>query len=439
MTGPDHTPPTALRRAPRRCLIIALSLAVAGLAHRPGWPQEAPRGPLVIAVSGNTNAYLEPCGCGGQNAGGLARRAQMLGELRRQTPSLLTVDVGGLGHVTDRLPVIARALAVMGVAACGASAADLSGYAAFAAACRGAGLPYGSLVPPLVRGDQPAPPRALVLAAPGGGPRVGLVSVALGSLTNSQLTAAAASELTRLRTVERCAFSLLISHLGDSGTERVVAELPAAARPLVVLLATEANLPAAAYERLGCWWVPVANKGRSLSVLTVVPVAGGWSVSVDQRLLTDGPRDAVVQGYVDAYYQQAKAAEPVVLPTNSSVVPVTSCLPCHQRSVAAWRRHSHARAVETLAHAGREVAECLRCHDERFRREGQRSPQGGDRGVECTSCHGELSAHLADVQSWPKRPTEATCRSCHNSEHSPRYQADRYRQAVRAVCAGGGR
>ncbi|NUQ00299.1 MAG: hypothetical protein HUU35_10645 [Armatimonadetes bacterium] len=181
--------------------------------------------------------------------------------------------------------------------------------------------------------------------------------------------------------------------------------------------------------------MPLAQKGRSLAVVTATPAGDGWTFEVEQRLVTDGPRDPAVQGWVDEFYQRqrrapATTASPAASETEA-VPPVTACLPCHEEAVRGWRATAHARAVETLKQASREVAECLRCHDETFRRTGVIAPVG-DQGIVCASCHGALAAHLHG-DGPPTTAAADTCLTCHDREHSQQFEPASYLALITAA------
>ena len=60
----------------------------------PDWP-ETPKPALVIALTGEMNGYLRPCGCSEGQSGGLARRAGLLSFLRDTLKfNVLAVDLG---------------------------------------------------------------------------------------------------------------------------------------------------------------------------------------------------------------------------------------------------------------------------------------------------------------------------------------------------------
>ncbi|NUQ00246.1 MAG: hypothetical protein HUU35_10370, partial [Armatimonadetes bacterium] len=283
----------------------ALLLLVAGSPSQPdakGQSRPAVR-QLALLLQSPIDSYLEPCGCGGQNAGGLARRAALIGELRGQHRDPIVIAVGRFGIDADALPVIVRTLAALGTDAIGLGAEDLIIYDTLRSLADSAGLSLCSLTPPL----SAAPPPARGVAVRRGDCLVGVLSVAFGQLGVGELTALAAEELARMRT-NGCAFFVLLSHLGETTTARLLEGLPPELRPRLVALATNDDLPVEPIERLDATWVPLAQKGRSLAVVTATPAGDGWRFEVEQHLVTDGPRDPAVQGWVDEFYQRQRRA-----------------------------------------------------------------------------------------------------------------------------------
>lgn len=426
-------------------------LSCAGLRRRQAWlmvgllvllahavVSDTPTRSSVLIIAGPTQGYLEPCACGGQLAGGLARRAAMVAAARHEHPDLLLLDPGSLTTDLSRLPVIARTMAALGVAACGLSTEDLADWPAVHEALSAAGVPATSITPPLPGPDlPPAPPSALLLERPNGA--VGVLSVAFGSLGLRDLVARCAGEAVRLR-ADGAGLLVLISHLGEAATTQCLAQLPQAAQPDVVAWVTEADEPRPAEVRQGVLWVPLARRGRSLSVLQPQPDSA-WTTT--QHLVqADGPTDDAVQGWVDEQVAQERTAE-VADERDGGPVPISfaqpaACEPCHADAVNVWRQHPHAHAVETLEVIGRDVADCLRCHSERLRRDGVRpapAAPGLDRGIQCATCHDNLTAHLAGA-GIPTSIDVAGCETCHTAENSPHWQPERYWASVLAACQG---
>ncbi len=128
---------------------------------------------------------------------------------------------------------------------------------------------------------------------------------------------------------------------------------------------------------------------------------------------------------------------PLVLRVSegTAYVPALGCGLCHPAQLERWRNTAHARAVQALDEAKRELPECLRCHSTLFAFAGElEAPPDAPGGVECASCHGDGRRHLAT--RLPKdvvAPVPANrCARCHTAEESPRF-SDEYRS--RLTCA----
>ena len=69
----------------------------------PDWPEQ-PKPALVIALTGEMNGYMRPCGCSEGQSGGLARRAGLLAFLRDTLKlNVLAVDLGDVVGKTTKL------------------------------------------------------------------------------------------------------------------------------------------------------------------------------------------------------------------------------------------------------------------------------------------------------------------------------------------------
>ena len=133
----------------------------------------------------------------------------------------------------------------------------------------------------------------------------------------------------------------------------------------------------------------------------------------------------------------------------------SQCKICHSKketgeAYTKWKAEPHSKAVETLknsesqeiakkkglAKPANEAPECLKCHATSAAAGAEKLAV--DDGVQCESCHGPASVHVADgkkvmvakdtsidiTKNMPK-PDHAICVKCHNEE-SPTWKADRY-------------
>jgi peroxiredoxin len=88
------------------------------------------------------------------------------------------------------------------------------------------------------------------------------------------------------------------------------------------------------------------------------------------------------------------------LPTAAAYVGSDACQGCHADEHAAWATQPHAKALDTLAAAGKAGdADCLRCHTTGLGKPGGFALGGGAQpglaGVGCESCHGPGGDHVA--------------------------------------------
>lgn len=111
----------------------------------------------------------------------------------------------------------------------------------------------------------------------------------------------------------------------------------------------------------------------------------------------------------------------------------------HDDAVAYWRKTRHAEAFTTLVSAGKELSyDCVGCHAVAFDEPGgsslrslidwqrrqptQAAPSVPDlRHVQCETCHGPGSAHIAAPSKNPiptRQPTQDRCLVCHTKDHS---------------------
>ncbi len=120
-------------------------------------------------------------------------------------------------------------------------------------------------------------------------------------------------------------------------------------------------------------------------------------------------------------------------------VGVERCATCHVQEHAQWLTTQHAHAIETLETRDKQFdRSCIGCHVTGYERPGG-STLGHTDGlvnVQCEVCHGPGSMHadnptLINVPTGVSRAVpESTCVTCHNHEHSPRFEYGTYLERV---------
>jgi hypothetical protein len=102
-----------------------------------------------------------------------------------------------------------------------------------------------------------------------------------------------------------------------------------------------------------------------------------------------------------------------------------SCNPCHAASFAVWGKTGHSHAYKTLTDESKEFnLDCVGCHVTGYDQPGGStvtdvvSPNLKD--VQCESCHGPGSQHVADPSSGipVSDPGEQVCIGCHHPPHT---------------------
>lgn len=127
------------------------------------------------------------------------------------------------------------------------------------------------------------------------------------------------------------------------------------------------------------------------------------------------------------------------LPGSRLFVGADVCIRCHVEEGALWQTSRHAAAMANLGQPTHPLAkekECVACHATGFKQQGGFASPGAVghlSGVQCEACHdaGRVHAQLGRTGNITRNPQETTCRKCHTSEASPRFQQSTYRERIR--------
>jgi hypothetical protein len=136
------------------------------------------------------------------------------------------------------------------------------------------------------------------------------------------------------------------------------------------------------------------------------------------------------------FFQQA--AQAASQREDSPYSGAAACRECHGPAYDVWRQARHARALASLQGVGKQFdPECLACHVAGLGRNGYISQEATPQlaNVQCENCHGPGRQHGAEPARKPVptrgattvgRPSEATCRGCHQGSHSPAFSFPEY-------------
>lgn len=426
---------------------------------------------LTLLLTGDTQGYLENCGCKANQSGGVARRATAISRLRAGDPGAILFDAGGAfvrpekeiepDHLTrEEQALYLRTLDMMGYQAAAVGATELTlGLDYFREQTRRLRLPY--LAANVVRDGRPIAPGSLVLRS--GGLRVGLIGVfeppagkvapALFEENTRSLAFAdpietLAREARALR--DRADLVIAVGRLTPYTARRAAAAVPgldAIVSSDNQALARQDDRSDHVHQEDGPGFI-----GRTLLAYAGLSKYGLVSVRLgldaqgriaaaefeDHWLYEDTPDDPRVRRALDRFYDRVgreAAAQDAVPPLfaddparlSGAYVGAAACAECHAPEMAQWRRTPHASAFKTLLDRHRHFQpRCVSCHVV-----GYGTPRGYRLGeptealanVQCEVCHGPGGEHAKAPATGNIRRAvpEGVCLECHTPDHSDHF------------------
>jgi hypothetical protein len=440
-----------------------------------------PKPKVAMVITGMDDGYLEPCGCAGLDRmkGGMARRATLFKQLRKDGWPVVGLDVGGLVQGFGRQAEMKYQTAVEGK--------RKMGYDAIAFGTEDLRLPAGELVAVAAGVDgQPSTfvaanvgllgkpgeitPQSRVIEA--GGMKIGVTAI-LGKefqkeIHNDEIELsdpAAALEKIVPELKRKADYLVLLAHATKKESEELGQKFPAF--NVVVTSAVPPEEPPGKPDTIDgtrTLLITVGHKGMNAIVLALfddadhpwryqrVPLDSRFASSPDMKML------------MAAYQEQLKTVgfaglglRPAPHPlaeTNGRFIGTKKCAEsCHEKSYDIWKKTRHAQAYDTLAKLDPPRnfdPECVSCH-----------VTGWDPGrffpyvsgyesqaktphllnVGCENCHGpgekhaavELAGSDALKQKFRKamvvtkaESKKKQCYSCHDLDNSPDFDFDKY-------------
>jgi len=417
-------------------LTVAVSAAAVLSSAAPATPAPSePARPLIL-YTGRTQGLLNSCSCKGHEFGDLSRQATVVKHFREAAPELLAVDAGNVLGVHDA-PVSARVLAAytaMGYDAVALGRSELRYFA-----WEKAEEKYRRDIPWVAANLVDAEGRPLFAT------HISKKVAEKGILVTAFIPAAWSNYLP-----DRLGWRILPP---EEARERFLKE-PLAAADAVILLdpglgaggAAAAELVGAALtvrstERTASCDLssraPWADSGPNPQFIGLVRLDQGTDrmVAADNHFLPIGACIALDEKLsAEVFTEKQKAAE-IAFATMGRGTP-SSCGECHKSIYAAWKEYPHARAYETLKAKGRENDPvCLSCHTTgAFQEKGFRSLEATPElaGVGCQTCHPLREECRPTMDRKVIVPDEKVCLSCHDTQHSPRFNYRRY--VARLAC-----
>ncbi len=357
-------------------MLIALSTAVVLMlpaacnrAPSAGTAATAPR-PWSLVATGDTAGWIAPCGCTTKQAGGLARRAAVIRELRGERETIV-VDVGGAaGGVSTydqlKFTAILRGEVAMEIAAhnIGKSEAALSAETLRRIA-KDVSVPFLSSNLRDASGNLVAPALRIATA---GGRRVAISGVIAPSLVADLAASSSPGETLQASEPVAAVLEALRGAKDQYDIAVVLAYLPAEelaalarALPEVDLVIggpTRQTIPA---QTIGpVLMTAVTNQGKFLARLDApTNRAGGWDARIVEldATLADDPvqlknlhafRQELARRDLPAIQTSFAPALSAAAGDEFRIVGSQACRDCHAQDHTIWHGSAHAAAWQTL-------------------------------------------------------------------------------------------
>jgi hypothetical protein len=425
---------------------------------------------LTIAFTGKTHGYLENCGCKVNQSGGVARRATVLEQLRRQDPGLLLIDAGDAFIMPDKQAELdylsrqeedlyLRTLDFMKYQAAAIGISELAfGAGAFRQATRGRGVPF--LAANIREDGRPLGPASIRIAT--GGLRVAVIGVFepprgraadpifedhTAFLTFEDPVAALKREVASARA--GADLVLAIGRLtpetiralasGCPGLDAVVSTEYAAAVRMGEKGEVHPEDHSGFVGRLLVAYTSLTNYGLQTVKIGLDPQNRIATAAFEDRWLKeDVPDEPRVRGMLDRFYdrvgKEAAAQESVRPPfaddrerRDGVYAGAAKCATCHAEEYAQWRRTKHGTAFKTLLDRHRHFQpKCVSCHVVAYGApHGYRLGMAGETlaNVQCEVCHGPGATHAREPAKTNihRQVPEGVCLQCHTPDHSDHF------------------
>ena len=359
---------------------------------------------VVILYTSGTKSHLEPCGCYQEQAGGLPRRAYVVGQIRQHGFPTLLVDAGnifdGKAEIdAKRCEINLKAMSAMGYDAVALSRSDLSYGDTYLS------RQHTVSTFPFLASTQKDFTQPFVIKQVG---RHNIAFVADG--THDEQIMSQANVVVAL------------------GTPETSQHIDIVIQPDKIETTTSEN---------GTLYIGSEPEGKTLGLLALWINANGECTRhyATQLALTGdvAESESMRQLLTDFYQEAAQSSDVTPLfvyqhlerdPQNG-YVSATACQRCHEQEYLQWSATRHAFAFETLLKKERYFdASCVSCHTT-----GLGYPTGfqiGDQdstltGVQCETCHGPGKQHVGNPKKTNIRSGADTtlCLECHDTKHSP--------------------
>jgi hypothetical protein len=404
--------------------IWALTFGVVGVG---GALLPAPEPAWTLAIGGDADGYLSPCGCTAPMTGGVRRRATAIRKLEPHT-HVVVIDTGGLGGAPGRQGELKAETAAQIAASIDAAAVHLTerdaalGPGSVASITRLAeGRVVSTSVPEgAVENVRPFNERGPFLIG-GASALPEVLSRALG--VAARTPAEAATSLVQAARARRKSPVLMFS-----GSHEAAADLARTVPGLGVIVYRASGDPPRLAERVGqTLLITPGERGKHVVRLSYDGKAyGGYvPIKLGPEFADDKDANRLYRTYLSRV-DRANLLDRVPRLPSDPFAGTEACGKCHGKALEVWHGTKHTKALTTLEHDGHgRDPDCVGCHVVGLGHQGgftSREATPDLAAVGCESCHGPGANHAKSPMKFQMpKIGEAACASCHTAEQSPNF------------------
>lgn len=400
---------------------------------------------ITLLYTGNLNGELEPCGCTREgDLGGIRRRATIVAQLRRQSPDLFLISSGGLlaiDSAADRIKnkYILKGIYKLGYDAIGVQSRDL---------LFGSELLMAEPLPWVASNrqyDQFKPSRRITHGQVSmrffsweRPPDEALSNMHAKTITQKQSLALMYKEMQQARQQGELVVLAVAQPLAEIKRQIRLADVD-------ILLIEARDETYGPPQQLGQTLIlQPGTRGMRLGKVEIQLDEHRRITSYRQQIIPLPTTIAESADYADWYedynaelkadYLKRAALRKATETGQSPYAGADKCQTCHRAAWQSWQKSRHARALDSLKRVNKAFdPNCIGCHSVGFEQPGGYIDEfisGHLMHVQCESCHGAASDHVASNgkrptahKGWPK---EKICRQCHIGSHSPAFTLRQY-------------
>jgi hypothetical protein len=399
---------------------------------------------ITLLVSGDTQGWITPCGCAANQSGGLARRATVIADAKKQGPVLM-VDVGGSAvgsteYQRLKFESLLRGMQQMGVDVCNVGGPEtVFGPQELAEISQSVGVTWLSCNLKDAGGTaSPTPVRSIEI----NGTRIAIVGVvdpALVEHSDWQVSDPLPAILNAFRGVD-ADIRVVLAYLDEGPLRALASSLPEV--DYVIGGPTGQTISPV---RIGeVTLMSATNKGKFLAEVKWkkdgddVRQMDAQIIEVSSRLMEDPAQLRNLKDYYQRLSEQDFVATESGLANvgigdqqGYSIAGSEACKSCHTVDDAIWHqsKHSHAWDVLVAKQGAQFDPQCQQCHTTGYAQQGgfQSVAESTHRvHVGCENCHGPSQSHVLNPKARTPFLAKEQCLNCHDHENSPEFDYSIY-------------